>query len=86
MYPRAQHFAAHSGISHSAGMYVEGDTHTNTIEGSFGSSQGIRETYRKVSHKWLQGYLNEFVWRRNARLEPEAMFKQLLLRAAVVEP
>jgi hypothetical protein len=42
----------------------------------------IKGTYRKVSHRWLQGYLNEFVWRRNARLEPDAMFAQLLLRAA----
>jgi transposase len=82
-----RHFIDHSRINHSAGMYVEGATHTNTVEGFFGHLKpSIKGTYRKVSHKWLQGYLNEFVWRRNARLEPEAMFKQLLLRAAVVEP
>jgi hypothetical protein len=28
--------------------------------------QSICGTYCKVSHRWLQGYLNEFVWRRNA--------------------
>jgi hypothetical protein len=33
-----------------------------------------------VSHHWLQGYPNEFTWRRNARLSPEAMFEQLLDR------
>ncbi len=49
--------------SHSAGMYVVGDTHThtNTIEGFFGPVKpSIRGTYRKVLHRWLQGYLNEF--------------------------
>ncbi len=76
-------FIAHSRINHSAGWYVQGDTHTNTVEAFFGHLKpSIRGTYRKVSHRWLQGYLNEFVWRRNARLEPEAMFEQLLYRAA----
>lgn len=78
-----QHFIAHSRINHSAGWYVQGDTHTNTVEGFFGHLKpAIKGTYRKVSHKWLQGYLNEFVWRRNARLEPESMFDQLIQRAA----
>ena len=80
-----RHFIDHSRINHSTGIYVEGSTHTNTVEGFFGHLKpSIRGTYRKVSHKWLQGYLNEFVWRRNARLSPEAMFEQLLSRAAGV--
>ncbi len=80
-----RHYIAHSRINHSTGMYVEGSTHTNTVEGFFGHLKpSIKGTYRKVSHRWLQGYLNEFVWRRNARLEPEAMFAQLLRRAAGV--
>jgi transposase len=78
-----RHFIDHSRINHSAGVYVEGSTHTNTVEAFFGHLKpSIRGTYRKVSHRWLQGYLNEFVWRRNARLEPDAMFERLLLRAA----
>jgi transposase len=78
-----RHFISHSRINHSAGIYVEGSTHTNTVEGWFGHLKpSIKGTYRKVSHKWLQGYLNEFVWRRNARLEPDAMFEQLLRRTA----
>ncbi len=78
-----QHFIAHSRINHSTGVYVQGDTHTNTIEGFFGHLKpAIKGTYRKVSHRWLQGYLNEFTWRRNARLEPGSMFEQLLQRAA----
>jgi transposase-like protein len=78
-----KHFSSHSRINHSTGIYVEGATHTNTIEGFFGHLKpAIKGTYRKVSHKWLQGYLNEFVWRRNARLKPGAMFHQLVQRAA----
>jgi transposase len=80
-----RHFLDHSRINHSAGYYVEGSTHTNTAEGFFGHLKpSIKGTYRKVSHRWLQGYLNEFVWRRNARLSPDAMFDQLLRRAASV--
>jgi transposase len=78
-------FISHSRINHSAGMYVEGSTHTNTVEGFFGHLKpSIKGTYRQVSHRWLQGYLNEFVWRRNARLTPDAMFQQLLRHAASV--
>lgn len=78
-----RHFLDHSTITHSAGIYVEGDTHTNTIEGFFGIVKpSIRGTYKKVSHKWLQGYLNEFTWRYNHRHDRRAMFETLLLRAA----
>jgi transposase-like protein len=78
-----RHFIDHSQINHSAGMYVDGDTHTNTVEGFFGNLKtGIRGNYKKVSHRWLQGYLNEFTWRYNHRHDDRAMFETLLLRAA----
>ena len=50
--------------------------HTNTIEGFFGNlKRGISGNYHSVSPKWLQGYLNEFVWRYNQRRSmDEAMF------------
>jgi transposase-like protein len=78
-----QHFISHSRISHSTGVYVVGDTHTNTIEGFFGHVKpAIRGTYRKVSHRWLQGYLNEFTWRYNLRHQREpSMFAELVVRA-----
>ena len=81
-------FIAHSRVIHSAGEYVIGDTHTNTVEGFFGNLKtGIRGNYKKVSHKWLQGYLNEFCWRYNQRHNHgRAMFELLLLRAASVRP
>lgn len=78
-----QDFAAHSRVRHAAGEYVLGSTHTNTIEGFFGHLKpSIRGTYRKVSHKWLQGYLNEFTFRYNERHSKQAMFTTLLERAA----
>jgi transposase-like protein len=79
-----RHFIAHSAINHSTGEYVFRDIHTNTVEGFFGNLKtGIRGNYKKVSHKWLQGYLNEYVWRYNERRSGEAMFRTLLARAAI---
>jgi transposase len=77
------HFISHSRINHSTGVYVEGDTHTNTIEGFFGYVKpAIRGTYRRVSHRWLQGYLNEFTWRYNLRHQRDpSMFAELVERA-----
>jgi transposase-like protein len=78
-----RHFIDHSRINHSAGYYVDGNTHTNTVEAFFGHLRpSIRGTYRKVSHRWMQGYLNEFVWRRNARYSPTSMFETLLDRVS----
>ncbi len=79
-----KHFISHSRINHSTGVYVEGSTHTNTIEGFFGHLKpSIKGTYRKVSHKWLQGYLNEFTWRYNLRFQRDpSMFAELLAQAA----
>jgi transposase len=80
-----KHFAAHSRVRHSTGEYVVGDAYTNTVEGFFGNLKtGIRGNYKKVSHKWLQGYLNEYTWRYNHRKDGRAMFETLLLRATVV--
>ena len=81
--PLRGEFLDHRVINHSAGRYVEGDTHTNTIEGFFGNLKtGMRGNYKKVSEKWLQGYLNEYAWRYNHRNSRKAMFEALLSRAA----
>ena len=62
---------------------MDGDVHTQTIDGFFGLFKaGVRGVYHAVSHKWLQGYLNEYAWRYNHRDDPRAMFRLLLLRAA----
>jgi len=71
-------------INHSARIYVDGDVHTQTIEGFFGLfKNGVRGAYHSVSQKWLQGYVNEYVWRYNHRDDPRAMFRLLLQRTTV---
>jgi hypothetical protein len=70
---------AHDTVNHSARVYVRGDVHTNTIEGVWANMKtGIIGTHHHVSPKWLQGYLNEYVWRYNRRNEPHPMFLSLL--------
>jgi transposase len=72
----------HKRINHSARVYVDGDVHTQTIEGFFGLfKNGVRGAYHAVSQKWLQGYLNEYVWRYNRRDSGESMFHALLAQA-----
>ncbi|CAN5533341.1 IS1595 family transposase [soil metagenome] len=76
-------YIGHRRIQHRAKVYVDGDNHTQTVEGFFGlTKNGIRGVYHAVSAKWLQGYLNEYAWRYNRRFDREPMFTQLLLRAA----
>jgi transposase len=74
---------AHHRIHHSEHIYVDGDVHTNTIEGFFSLvKSGLRGVYHSVSTKHLQGYLNEYVWRYNHRTRSRSQFESLLLRAA----
>jgi transposase-like protein len=74
----------HKRIKHSARVYVDGDTHTQSIEGFWSlTKNGIRGVYHSVSKKHLQGYLNEYAWRYNHRDDPRAMFRLLLQRATV---
>lgn len=76
-------FLGHSWINHSAGVYVDGDNHTNTIERFFGNLKtGMRGTYKYVSPRWLQSYLDEHAYHYNRRHDPRAMFTGPLDRAA----
>lgn len=85
-----QDFAGHKRIKHKAGIYVDGDVHTNTIEGFFGLVKtGISGVYHAVSRKHLQSYIDEYVARYNWRNEPQPMFWLILDRvqkAGLVEP
>lgn len=71
-------------INHSAGIYVEGDIYTNTIEGFFGNLKtGMRGTYKHVSDRRLQSYLDEYAWRHNhARQGHRSLFHHLVDEAA----
>jgi len=58
----------HSRVSHTQGVYVSGDAHTNTIEGFWATLKGgLRGTYHGVSTTHLQSYLDEYVFRYNNR-------------------
>ena len=73
----------HAWVDHSAGVYVSGDVHTQTIEGFWSTlKNGIRGTYHAVSTKWLQSYLDEYVYRYNTRSDETDPFLTLLARAA----
>ena len=73
----------HHKINHSARIYAVGRVHTQTIEGFFSLfKNGVRGVYHSVSPKYLQGYLNEYVWRYNRRDNGRAMFLDLLDQAA----
>ncbi len=71
----------HDSVNHSIGEYGRGIVHTNTIE-SFWSQlkRSIDGTYHCVSRKYLQLYLNEFVYRYNYRQQP--VFPVLIASAA----
>lgn len=58
----------HSTINHSKRNWADGDTHINTIEGLWSHIQNsVYGTYKCISPKYLQSYLNEFVFRYNYR-------------------
>jgi len=73
----------HRRINHSEGVYVQGDVHTNTIEGFWSLvKRGIGGTHHMVSAKFLQEYLNEYSVRYNRRDVQRPMFKLILERVA----
>lgn len=58
----------HRIIDHAKKQYVDGDVHTNTIEGFWSIfKRGIIGIYHKVTRKHLQLYCNEFEFRYNNR-------------------
>jgi transposase len=68
----------HIRVNHSAGEYVVGRAHTNTIEGFWSQlKRSIDGTHHSVSRKYLQNYVDEFAFRYNRRFDGE-MFSSLL--------
>ncbi len=61
-------FAQHSSVNHTAGEYVRGVAHTNTVEGFFSIlKRGLVGTYHHVGAQHLQRYVSEFDFRYNQR-------------------
>lgn len=64
----AQFGYTHTTVNHSALEYVRGIAYTNTIEGFWSQlKRSIDGTYHAVSPKYLQLYVDEFVFRYNLR-------------------
>lgn len=64
----AEFAGGHKVVTHSAGEYVRGDAHTNTIEGVFSLiKRGMYGVYHNVSKQHLHRYLAEFDFRWNNR-------------------
>ena len=62
----------HEVIKHTAGEYVHGSIHTNTIEGFWSIfKRGIMGSFHKVSKKYLPLYVAEFQFRYNNRANPD---------------
>ncbi len=78
---------AHSRVHHSAKVYVDGDAHTQTIEGFWSLvKRGITGVYHGVSAKHLQQYLDEYAFRYNNRDDARGMFKAFLGRIVKAVP
>ena len=86
-YNALSHTYTHRRIRHSERIYVSGNVHTNTVEGSFGHFKtDVRGSHRAISKRWLGSYLNEWVWKWNHRDDDQAIFRQLATNAAAPIP
>ncbi|HKX10959.1 MAG TPA: IS1595 family transposase [Stellaceae bacterium] len=69
-------------VNHTAGEYVRGDAHTNTIESYFAiMRRGIVGTYHHVSQQHLKRYLAEFDFRYSNRVALEVDDVERTVRA-----
>jgi transposase-like protein len=64
----AKSFRSHDFVNHSAGEYVRGNAHTQTVE-SFNAlvKRGVVGAYHRLSERHLDRYLDEFSFRWNHR-------------------
>jgi len=58
----------HEKVNHHKGEYVNGEVHTNTIEGVWSQlKRGVNGVYHHISAKHLQKYCDEYGYRYNTR-------------------
>jgi transposase-like protein len=73
----------HRRINHSAGVYVTGDVHTQTIDGFWSLvKRGISGVYHNVGKNYLQTYLDEYSFRYNRRDKGNLIFKDVFERVS----
>jgi transposase-like protein len=73
----------HKRVQHSAGVYVLGNIHTNTIEGFWSLvKRGIGGVYHSVGKHYLQTYLDEYSFRYNRRDQGNLIFTSILKRVS----
>jgi len=59
---------SHLVVNHGSGQYVEGEAHTNTLEGFWSLfKRGIIGQYHQISERYLNRYIDEFCFRYNNR-------------------
>lgn len=70
----------HQTVSHVKEQWANRIAHTNTIEGFWSQlKRSINGTYHCVSPRYLQNYVDEFVYRYNSRLSSFPIFQKLVL-------
>ena len=73
----------HDRIRHSDKVYVQGDVHTNTVEGFFALlKRGVYGTFHSVSKRHLHRYVAEFEYRYNTRGMDDGERTALAIRKA----
>lgn len=76
------HVAQHERVNHTAGEYVRGEIHTNTVEGFFSIfKRGMKGVYQHCSEKHLHRYLAEFDFRYSNRVKLGCNDEQRAIRA-----
>ena len=88
-YPSAMRkagIAEHEAVNHSAGEYVSGNVHTNTVESAFSLfKRGLIGSWHKISVKHLQRYLEEMSYRFDERGNPQ-LFSMTLTNLLSTDP
>lgn len=80
IYSRVKRDFIHQFITHNKREFARGPVHTNTIEGFWSQlKRSIYGTYHSVSPKYLQSYVNQFVFLYNYR--DDLVFERILILA-----
>ena len=75
---------SHSVVNHGAKQFVDGDSHTNTIEGFWAQlKRSIFGIYHFVSAAYLQRYVDEAVFRYNSRKQSESERFQSMFKRSI---